>query len=410
MRVSRKGEQRPVVPVYMFHSIADASSKLPYRHLSTPVKAFTRIVQYLYRAGFNTITLNDLYGYLNTGKPLPTAPIVLTFDDGYLDNWVNAFPILAKHRMKATMFVVPEFVDPLGEVRPTLRDVWEKKMQPEDLQIAGFLSWNEMKVMEASGLIDIQSHSLTHTCTFQGSEIVDFHHPGDRYPWLSWNKYPERKYQWGIEDQEEYVEFGAPVYTYGRALAGPQYFPDEFLTKTLQEYVEQHGGRSFFSNPRWRDRLFSVARTYPEHHELTDRYETQAEYEDRVRQEVGQSKEMIESALRKTVHFLCWPGGAVNESTRRVAREVGYLSTTKGTSKNTWGADPERINRIGGEIRLTRDCPWADNYVGPMVFTAKVSAYRGNRLYSSVLRFASSGLRFSRRLLRSSESTAKLGV
>jgi peptidoglycan/xylan/chitin deacetylase (PgdA/CDA1 family) len=394
----------------MFHSIADTSSKLPYAHLSTPVKAFTRIVTYLYRAGFNTITLNDLYGYLSSAKPLPSAPIVLTFDDGYLDNWVNAFPILAKYRMKATMFVVPEFVDPRAQVRPTIHDVWEKNARAENLQNAGFLSWDEMKVMEDSGLVDIQSHSLTHTCTFQGPDIIDFHHPGDRYPWLSWNTRPERKYQWGTENQEEFVGFGAPVYTYGRALAGPQYFPDDSLAKALQEYVKENGGRSFFNSSGWKDRLSRVASAYSKHNRLNDRYETRTEYEERVRGELGRSKEMIESALGKTVNFLCWPGGAVNETAQRIALEVGYLSTTKGSSKNTWGADPGRINRIGGEVRLTRNRLRADSYVSPLVFAVKVAAYRGNRFYSRVLRFASSGLRFGRRLLRLSDRIAKVGV
>jgi hypothetical protein len=300
--------------------------------------------------------------------------------------------------MKATMFVVPEFVDPRGDVRPTLLDVWERKACIQDLQMAGFLSWNEMKVMEESGLIDIQSHSLTHTCTFQGPEIVDFHQPGDNYPWLAWNRSPEHKYRWGSENQEEYVDFGAPVYTYGRALAGPQYFPDESVAQTLQEYVKQHGGRSFFSDPAWKDRLFSIARSYSRNNGLSDRFETQTEYGERVRRELGRSKEMIESALGKRVHFLCWPGGAVNETTQRIAQEVGYLSTTKGTSKNTWGADPARINRIGGEIALTRNHPWADIYVNSVVFAAKVGAYRGDPIYTRLLRFGSGAARAGRRI------------
>jgi peptidoglycan/xylan/chitin deacetylase (PgdA/CDA1 family) len=385
----------------MFHSIADSSSKLPYGHLSTPVAAFMRIVAYLHRTGFNTITLSDLYQYLSDGGPLPRSPIVITFDDGYLDNWVNAFPILAKYKMRATMFVVPEFVDPRGEVRPTLRDVWAKKMRGEDLQIGGFLSWNEMKSMEESGLIDIQSHSLTHTCTFQGADIIDFHHPGNRYPWLSWNQYPERKYRWGIEDQEEYVDFGMPVYTYGRALAGPQYFPDDSLAKTLQEYVKQHGGRGFFRDRQWREQLFRLARNHARYANLNARYESETEYETRVRQELRRSKEIIEHALGKTIQFLCWPGGAVNEATQRIAQEVGYLSTTKGASQNVWGADPGRINRIGGEIALMRNHPWVGSYINPLVFAAKVGAYRGDPLFTGLLRWSSRSVRASRRFLGS---------
>ena len=381
-------DRRPIVPVYMFHSIADNPQKLPYGSLSTPVNTFMKIISYLHKHQFNTITLDNLYNYLSTGEQLPPKPIVLTFDDGYLDNWVNAFPILKHHGMKATMFVVPEFVDPGINIRPTLLDLWQKNAHVNDLSYAGFLSWNEMKEMQRSGLIDIQSHSLSHTYCFQRAEIIDFHYPGDRYSWLAWNKYPEHKYRWAYQNQDEFVEFGAPIYAYGRALAGPQYFPDESLTQTLQEYVKTHGGRHFFNNSDWRKQLFSVASDYTQFHTLNARHESQSEYEERVHKELLVSKELIEKNLKKEVNFLCWPGGAFNQTTQRKAQAVGYLATTKGSSKNTWGADPRRIDRIGGRVALTRNHPRLDKYVSPFVFAATVEGYRGNRICSSFLRFS----------------------
>ncbi|HXH08814.1 MAG TPA: polysaccharide deacetylase family protein [Alphaproteobacteria bacterium] len=389
----------PVVPVYMLHSVLDHSRSVPYGHLSTPFRTFINIISYLHKHHFNTVTLGNLYHYLSVGEPLPPNPIVLTFDDGYLDNWVNVFPVLQRYGMKATIFVAPDFVDPREHIRPTLFDVWRKRTHIKELSYAGFLSWNEMKEMECSGLIDIQSHSLSHTYHFQTDEIIDFHHPGDPYPWLAWNQCPDRKYRWAYENQEELVAFGAPVYGYGRALAAPQYFPDASLTQILQEYVQKHGGRSFFQNPHWRDDLFGVAKAYTDRHALNARYESQREYEERVQHELRLSKEIIEKALSKTVQFLCWPGGAFNQTTLRLAEKAGYLATTKGTSKNSWGADPRRIARIGGRAALTRNQPVLDKYVGRLVFAAQVEAYRGHPLYSRLLRWSLTTVHTCRRLL-----------
>jgi len=238
--------------------------------------------------------------------------------------------------------------------------------------------------MQNSGLVNIQSHCLTHTWYFQSPEIVDFHHPGDSYPWLAWNKYPERKYLWSRESQEEFVEFGAPVYSYGRALAFPQYIEDESLKNALQEYVIKRGRASFFASSGWRDELFVVANNYTKQNRLVARYETQEEYEARVEKELRLSKQLIEANLGNKVGFLCWPGGACNQTTQRIAEEAGYLATTKGSSRNTWGADSRRIHRIGGRTNLANGS-LVDRYTSLLLFAAQVQSYQGNPIYSALL-------------------------
>jgi peptidoglycan/xylan/chitin deacetylase (PgdA/CDA1 family) len=388
----------PIVPVLMYHSIADHKES-KYAYLSTPVNIFNMMISYLFEHRYNTITLDELYNYLSTGERLPPKPIVITFDDGYLDNWVNAFPILKKHGMKATVFVVPEFVDPTAELRPTLYDVWKGRMREVELLRQGFLSWDEMKEMSRSGLIDIQSHSLTHTYCFQGFDIVDFHHPGDNYPWLAWNKEPSRKYLWPIEYQEEFVEYGSPIYTYGRALARPQYSADESLGKALEEYVKNHGGRNFFSNSGWKECLLNIVNDYRRSNSSRAGYESFNEYEERVVKELTLSKEIIEKNIGKQVNFLCWPGGVFNETTIRIAQEAGYLATSKGESRNARGVDHRRFDRLSGDVRLSRIHPLVDKYAARLLFTARVEAYQGKPGYSILLSAALKTVRLCRRLL-----------
>ena len=68
--------------------------------------------------------------------------LFLSFDDGYLDNWIYVFPMLKKFKYKATIFVSPEFVDPRPIVRPTLEDYWNDKKSLAEIDNWGFLSWD----------------------------------------------------------------------------------------------------------------------------------------------------------------------------------------------------------------------------------------------------------------------------
>jgi len=76
--------------------------------------------------------------------------ICLTFDDGYLDNYVYVWPLLKKYNARATIFVSPAFVQENTEARPTLEEVWLGKADSGDLINAGFISWVEMEIMVQS--------------------------------------------------------------------------------------------------------------------------------------------------------------------------------------------------------------------------------------------------------------------
>ena len=121
------------VPIVAFHSVADEHTHL-FHNLSLPVDHFERLLAFLKREGFTTVTLYDVYAYLKNGDPLPPRAIALTLDDGYLDNWVFAFPLLKKYGMKATIFVVPELVDPRDIVRPTADDPGDGRYSRRDLE------------------------------------------------------------------------------------------------------------------------------------------------------------------------------------------------------------------------------------------------------------------------------------
>lgn len=339
--------QEPI-PVLMYHSVAPTIEDWAFRYLSIDPAVFEDQIATLAQAGYTTVFLADLYRYVSGKDRLPSKSIVLTFDDGYLDNWVFAYPILKKHGFRATVFVSMDFIDKRDLIRPTLEDVWRERATREGLGYAGFLSVPEMAKMLASGVIDIQAHCKTHTWYFAAKEIVDLHHPGDSYPWLAWNVRPERKSSYLEEDQSEYVPFGSPVYVHEKSLVARRYFPDPSTEERLVQWVGANGGKDAFARPDWRDCLLREAqRAAP----AGGRHEDDREHLARVREEIAGSKRDLEVLLDKRLDFLCWPGGAYDQTAVDVAREAGFLAWTlasrsAGSKRNVPGEDPVWIRRL----------------------------------------------------------------
>jgi peptidoglycan/xylan/chitin deacetylase (PgdA/CDA1 family) len=334
----------------MYHSVGVPNPNWTWNFLTVPYQMFENHLRVLKGKGFNTIDLSQLYYFMSNSKPIPPNSIVLTFDDGYLDNWVYAYPLLKKYGFKGIVFVNPEFVDPKEEHRPNLEDVWAGKVRSEELMSNGFLSWREMREMEKDGVMDIQSHGMTHTWYFTGPEIIDFRHPGDPYVWMNWNKDINRKYKYFTENQEDLIELGAPVYQHGKSLEVRQYYPDQYLGKTLIDHVKATGGKDFFKNKSWREELFRVVEDYKSKNALNERYETEEERLRRLHWELKESKFILERKLGKEIRHFCWPGGGYTGESRNIANKY-YLSTTLGSrdqslSRNTPEENPKDIKRM----------------------------------------------------------------
>lgn len=341
------------IPVLMCHGVGPDKKGFPWNHLMTPLHVFDEQMHILAERGWHTITLRQLYDHLAENAPLPAKPVVLTFDDGYLDNWVYAYPVLKKYGHHAVIWVSTDFANPLEVVHPTIEDVWSGRLKEWELENRGYLSWAEMREMIKDETIEIQSHAKTHTWYFSSPKIVDFHRPervdGYRTPiWLLWNYFPERKYRSMEENLSDRIPYGTPIYEHAKSLSAKRYFEDERLTEELVRYVQGSGGERFFFEPDWRSRLMKVVDGFGTRQ---DRFESDEEYEQRVREELVESKRLIEEKLSRPVEFLCWPGGGRSERSKRIALEVGYLATTTHfedrTRKNIYGQDPTEMNRIG---------------------------------------------------------------
>lgn len=338
----------------MFHSVGLQAHPWAWSHISESLESFEAKIALLKSRGFTGVHWHELYDYMAGRKDLPGDSILLTFDDGYLDNWTYVYPILRKYAFKGTIFVNPDFVDPGTDLRPNLDDANAGRCSHDQLPVAGFLNWAEMREMEISGLIDIQSHAMTHTWYFSGPKIVDFHRPHSisPHPWLFWNARPDRKPFYLAEDQQAFLPWGYPILEHQKSLVCRRFFPDDDGIGEITDFVAENGGQTFFENADWRKVLETRLPRDLHTVGLPGRYESDDERTARITDELQTSKRQIESNLDKQVDFICWPGGANDRSVHDIARKVGYKSWTldsrsKLDKRNVPGEDPETIKRIG---------------------------------------------------------------
>lgn len=123
------------VPILTYHSVNNEYRGMP----TVSIKSFNAQIEYLYKHKYNVISFNELIDAINAKKRLPRNTVVITFDDGFEDNYANAFLILKKYKMPVIIFLISDFIG----------------KKPEHL------NWQEVREMLKDN-IDFGSHTQTH--------------------------------------------------------------------------------------------------------------------------------------------------------------------------------------------------------------------------------------------------------
>ncbi|MEN6371528.1 MAG: polysaccharide deacetylase family protein [Armatimonadota bacterium] len=131
----------------MYHRIMD----FPGDGLSVHPEDFRRQMEYLASHGYHTVNLSMLHDHLTKGTPLPRKPVVITFDDGYEDNFTNAMPVLKKHGMTAIVFVISDWIGKQNE--------WE--VQRPGRPVCRTMDLDQLREWLDAGL-EIGAHTVSH--------------------------------------------------------------------------------------------------------------------------------------------------------------------------------------------------------------------------------------------------------
>ncbi|MDD2284089.1 MAG: polysaccharide deacetylase family protein [Paludibacter sp.] len=344
------------IPIVMYHCINAHPEGHPLGFLSFSPEEFRQHLRFFHRAGYSFITMSDLWQQACSGKIGKKRLAVLTFDDGFLDNHLIAADILRQFGARATIFVNPGYADN-SPVR-TLEDVpnaW------------GYLNFAEMRLLEKSGIFDIQSHTLTHEMAFRSDRLIDLYDPKkfDKYHWLTWMLHPKTLKQWSgdVRRFANRIPSGYPIFEYDRCLTTQAFFPsDEFVQKCINEYQKKkQAALSELRNVKYKG-VFEKKNTYLK----------------RIDRGLRDSQRLLEKELQKKSIAICFPGGAYTASLLRIAKEIGHQlfmrSSRDQKGNNTSALFKCADNEIVGLNRIS----FSKDY--PPFLQGKTSAYWNAKL------------------------------
>jgi hypothetical protein len=322
------------VPIIVYHSVSPEQRWLPWSdQIAITPDGFESQIRMLRRRGFTIMRNADFLVLRRAATPMPPLPVVIHLDDGYLDNWVAALPILRRYNAPATIMVSLDFVEPGDTLRPTMDDVAADGAHSGALAWAGYMNWAEIRAIEASGLVEIEAHGTDHGRVQTGPEIVDHVTPDNwrRLAWLQWRATAGNKSDWHRHEAPPYVGFGTPVRRNAPALT---------------------------------ERAWSA-----------ERPESKAECLERIAAVLRRSRKTLTEKLGRPPKVFCWPENAVTPEGHRLALEIGFAATTGGRGENR----PEENSTVLSRIHAgDRALGWRWGAIDDLQLLAACRAFHGN--------------------------------
>lgn len=133
------------VRVLMYHSISEHIGKEKHNKWRVKPEDFEKQMKWFYDNNWNSFTISEIVKL----DEIPYKSFVITFDDGFEDNYINALPILKKYNFKATIYLVPNQKSNYWEIKNTS-------------VLSNLLTNTQILEMQNSGLIEFGSHTLSH--------------------------------------------------------------------------------------------------------------------------------------------------------------------------------------------------------------------------------------------------------
>lgn len=149
--VDGEGEAAVELPILMYHGVTESPKQVSKFVISS--RMLEEDLKYLAENGYETVTMAEVIAYVKEGDDLPEKPVMLTFDDGYYNNYCYAFPLLRVYNAKAVISIIGKYTDLYTDV-------------PDENPAYSHVTWNEVQEMMDSGLVEFQNHSYDlHTNT-----------------------------------------------------------------------------------------------------------------------------------------------------------------------------------------------------------------------------------------------------
>lgn len=315
------------VPVWLFHQVNPNSNTRP--------EVLEGFFQYISRQGYKTHTLKEIDILTKSGQKLPSKSLVLTFDDGYYDNYAFVFPLLKKYNLKAVFFVNTLFIkEKASRPLPTIEksDIVNAGLitnyfQQQDATSDQYITWEEMCEMEASGLVDIQCHSHRHGMVFSNTEFKNTVQPSF------------------ISSGDTFVhngnaQAGFPLFKMRGELSAQGYTIDAFGSVLFKDFFQKLNFKNLSRKEIIRDVKQFLTKDFQARH--IQAY-SEVDFKNRVEKEISDNIFHIENHLpnKKALGF-AWPYGHQTKISIPWMKALGmryFFTCKKGTNARTLNPD-----------------------------------------------------------------------
>lgn len=312
------------LPVVMYHYVNRLEGGI-----TVSPERFDEHCRELAKQGLRGVGLAEAEAFLAHGEPLPLGSVLLTFDDGFLDNYVHALPALKRHGHKAVVFAVSSRLEAGTKPRFFLDDICGAKSaccldidvpvttlgginQRRDV----FLNHAEARLIHQDGTLAVASHSRGHFGVFTGPHYTELFQPRPRFRTF---------YRTEMEPV-----FGLPDFPVKSGLAHRAFVPEPDMVDAIKRMVPQdfEEALNFFKNKNAVAGLEKLIKGYAGR---MGRYESAEERTARMEREIAGGKQELEALLNAPVKSLCWPWGQCCDEARDIALQAGFtvLFTTK---------------------------------------------------------------------------------
>lgn len=300
------------LPVFHFHEVTHGTLEPGLRHLADN--------------GYHAITSDAIAAYVRREVTLPPRPVALCFDDAWKSLATVAAPLLTQYGLTAITYAIPARITEHGE------------------DGSPFVTWHELSALHASGVIDVQSHTESHSRIFASAELEDFVQPGyEATPLLN---RPQRSAPPALSFVTP-ADLGAPLYGMrSRMSDGRRALVSGEVHRECVALVAREGGTAFFARPDWRARLQAIVASAP-----APAFERDEDQERTIEDELARSRSILNDRLKtQSVRHICLPWGISGTRTEALLKRTGYRTAfanrMRGQHVVHAGDDPYWLKRL----------------------------------------------------------------
>jgi len=326
------------VPILVYHSVAPDADWLPWAaNTSVRPQTLRRHLETLRRGGWNVISTRALVAARRDGIRVGNRTVVMHFDDGYLDNFLFAVPLLRQFGCPAAFFVSTDFIDPGSAVRSDAAEAGPEAWR-------GYMTAAEIREIDADPLFDVEAHGKDHARIPVSERSIGQLTEDNwrRHLPLAWAHDPENKSRW-------FEQAGPP----------PQLRPGDPVP----------ANESALAGRWWRDGAA----------------ETDTAFAERVYRALVSSRDELGAVLGRCPETLAWPFDRSCPLAVAAARKAGFSSVTGGLGENRAAEDPAILSRVHVQDHaFGGGPPWLEG----LAFRARINSAAGRLAWHPVVALA----------------------